>query len=175
MAMLLKFAFILFLFFNAAASIAQDTTYVTKKSSPSDIAIITRDGLTINARVVQITLDYILLDARELNSPVKLSAYYIRPSGNYYRIDVEYIQAAILRAKKRTGQSAMAGAVSGAIIGGDVVNDGDASVSTVAAASGAGLAIGGLVGTAKGLGRKKVVIPIYGKSENLISLLNYYQ
>jgi hypothetical protein len=175
MDMPLKLAFILFIIFVSAASFAQDSALLSKNNSRSNIAIISRDGLTINGRVLEITLDYILLDALDLNSPVTLSAYYIRPSGNYYKIDVEYIQAAVLRAKKKTGQSAMAGAVSGAFIGGDVVNDGDASVSTVAAASGAGLAIGALVGTAKGLGRKKVVIPIYGKSENLISLLNYYQ
>jgi hypothetical protein len=171
----IKFAFILFLFFFATASFGQDSAHLSKKNKASNIAIISTNGLTINGLVMEITLDYILLDARDLNSPVTLSAYYIRPQGNYYKIDVEYIQAAVLRAKKKTGQSAMAGAVSGALIGGEAVNDDDASVSTVAAASGAGLAIGGLVGTAKGLGRKKVVIPIYGKSENLISLLNYYQ
>ncbi len=172
----LKFALTICLTINVAVCIAQDTSYIATKSSPTDIAIITRDGLTINGRVVQITLDYILLDAHELNSPVKLAAYYIRPQGNYYRIDVEYIQAAVFRAKKKTGQSAGGGALSGAIIGGDAVgSSNDATVSEVAKGAAAGLVIGGLVGTAKGMGRKKVVIPIYGKSENLVSLLNYYQ
>jgi hypothetical protein len=40
----------------------------------------------------------------------------------------------------------------------------------------AGAAIGSIVGTAKGLKRKKkLTIPIHGKSENLIFLSNYYQ
>lgn len=171
----IKSALTIFLILHVATSIAQDSGYVATKSSPSDIAIITRDGITINGRVLQITLDYILLDARGLNSPVKLTAYYIRPSGNYYKIEVEYIQAAVFRAKKKTAQSALGGAVSGAIIGGEAISNSDGSLSEVAAGSGAGLAIGGLVGTAKGIGRKKVVVPIYGKSENLIMLLNYYQ
>ncbi len=171
----IKFALTFILFLEAASSIAQDSTYVAKKSSPTDIAIITRDGSTINGRVLQITLDYILLDARELNSPVKLSVYYIRQQGNYYKIEVEYIQAAVLRAKKKTAQSTVAGALSGASIGGEAVGGSDASVSEFAKGSGAGLAIGGLVGTAKGLGRKKVVVPIYGNSENIVTLLNYYQ
>jgi hypothetical protein len=68
----------------------------------------------------------------------------------------------------------MAGAVSGALMGGEAISNSEGSLSEVAAGSGAGLAIGGLVGTAKGMGRKKVVVPIYGKSENLIKLLNYY-
>jgi hypothetical protein len=171
----IKFALTLFLFFGAATSIAQDTAYVATKSSPSDISIITRDGTTINGRVVQITLDYILLDARELNSLVKLSAYYIRPQGNYYKIDVEYIQAAVLRAKRKLGQSAVGGALSGATIGGEAVGGSEAGTSDLAKGAGAGLVVGGLVGAAKGLGRKKVVVPIYGKSENLVSLLSYYE
>ena len=167
--------FTLFLLFNAAVSFAQDSANISKKNNHSNISIISRDGVTINGRVMEITLDYILLDARELNSPVNLSAYYIRPSGNYYKIDVEYIQAAVLRAKKMTAQSAVAGALSGALVGGEVVGGSDAGLSELVSGSGAGIAIGGLVGTAKGLGRKKVVIPIYGNSENLISLLKYYQ
>ena len=170
-----KVALTLFFFFITALAVAQDSTYVTRKSSPSDIAIITRDGLTINGRVVQITLDYILLDARELNSPVKLAAYYIRPQGNYFKIEVEYIHAAVLRARKKTAQSAVGGALTGASIGAEAVGGSEASLSEIGKGSAAGLAIGGLVGTAKGFGRRKVVIPIYGKSENLISLLNYYQ
>lgn len=170
-----KLALMLFLFLNGPASIAQDTANGAKNNSRSNIVIITKDGLQINGRVMEITLDYILLDARDFNSPVKLSAYYIRPKDNYYRIDVEYLQAAVLKAKKKTGRSAAAGAVTGAVMGIQATENTGARVSEAAAASGAGLAIGGLVGTAKGLGKKKMVVPIYGQSENLIRLLNYYE
>jgi hypothetical protein len=170
-----KLALTLFLFLNLTATIAQDSASLSKNNSRSNIVIISRDGLQIKGRVMEITLDYIVLDARDHNNPVNLSAYYIRPKGDYYKIDVEYLQAAVFKAKKKTGRSAAAGAVTGAVMGIQSTENTGASVSEAAAASGAGLAIGGLVGTAKGLGRKKMVIPIYGQSENLIRLLNYYE
>ncbi|MCU0394729.1 MAG: hypothetical protein MUF29_02380 [Chitinophagaceae bacterium] len=159
-----------------AFSSAQDSVQVRKENNRPNIVIVAKDALSIEGRVVDITLDYIVLDAAPFNSPLKLSAYFIRPVGNYHKIEVEYIRAAIVYEKKKFGRSVAEGAVDG--VGGFVssADNSGASLQEVGAGAIYGLAIGSLVGTAKGLGRKKkLTIPIHGKSENLIFLRNHYQ
>lgn len=117
--------------------------------------VITKEGLSINGRVLEITLDYILLDAQPYNSPVKLAGYYVRPFGPYRKVEVEYIQAAVVNTKKKVGMHAAAGGLSGAIMGANATENSDATLSETAGAAAAGLVLGGLVGTIKGTARKK--------------------
>jgi hypothetical protein len=154
---------------------AQDSVQAAKPTGPYNIVILTRDIVSIKGRVIEINLDHIVLDAKEFNSPVNLSAYYIRPKGDYYRIDVQYIQAAVVEKKKKVGASVLQGAADGTSQVLKAATNSGATMGEVAVGTAAGLAIGSLVGTVKGMGRKRVTVPIYGSSENLMTLLNYYQ
>lgn len=171
-----KLAFTLMSLAATAFSIAQDSASIRKENNRPNIVIVAKDFISIEGRVIEITLDYILLDAAAFNSPLKLSTYYIRPVGNYFKIEVEYIQAAIVDLKKKFGRSVADGAVDGVATVIKSAENSNAKLEEVAAGSIYGLAIGSIVGTAKGLkGKKKITIPIHGNSANLIFLLNYYQ
>jgi hypothetical protein len=122
---------------------------LSKKGRRANIGIITFDGLKINGRVADITLDYILLDAKRYNAPAALSAYYIRNEGTYYKIDVEYIKLAIVRTRRKVARSAIGAAASGAVLAGGAVtnnptNEGD--LLDIAYATATGFSIGGVVG-----------------------------
>ena len=173
----LKIFFPLVLFIQATCCFGQDVPLLSKKGRRANIEIITFDGLKINGRVADITLDYILLDAKRYNPPAALSAYYIRNEGTYYKIDVEYIKLVMVRARRKVARSAIGGAASGALLAGGVVtnnptNEGD--LLDIAYATAAGFSIGGVVGFFKGLFRRKKRILILGNSIKLIELLNYY-
>lgn len=172
---LFKLSLTLMSFASTVFSSAQDSAQVAQVNRRPDIVIVARGALSIEGRVIEITLDYILLDAAPFNSPLKLSEYFIRPVGNYHKIEVEYIQAAVIYEKQKFGRSVASGAVDGVAGGISGAQNSGASLEEVGVASIAGLAIGSIVGTAKGLKRKKkLTIPIHGNSENLIFLLNHY-
>lgn len=161
---------------TTAFSMAQDTAQLVKENNRPNIVIVAKDALSIEGRVIEITLDYIILDAAPFNSPLKLSTYFIRPVGNYHKIEVEYIQAAIVYEKQKFGRSVASGAADGVSTFFQGADISGAKLEDVGAGAVYGLAIGAIVGTAKGLKRKKrITIPIHGNSENLIFLLNYYQ
>jgi hypothetical protein len=172
----LRLTFATILLFLLASSFANDSAYLSKNVKKANIVIITKEGTSINGRVLDINIDYILLDAYPFNSPVKLSAFYIRPKDGYYKIEVEYIQAAVVNTKKKVGEHALAGGIGGVNMAGNSLENANATLAEGAGVTAAGLVVGGLVGTAKGIGkRKKATIPIYGRPDNLISLLNYYE
>jgi hypothetical protein len=157
-------------------SVAQDSAQVAQENRKPNIVVVAKDAVSIEGRVIEITLDYIVLDAAPFNSPLKLSAYFIRPVGNYHKIEVEYIQAAIVYEKQKFGRSVASGAADGVAGSISSAQNSGATLEEMGIATIAGAAIGSIVGTAKGLKRKKkLTIPIHGKSENLIFLSNYYQ
>jgi hypothetical protein len=168
-----KVFFPLFLFIQAGCCFGQDAPLLSKKVKKANINIITFDGTQISGRVADITLDYILLDAKRYNSPAALAAYYIRIEGNYYKIEVEYIRVAIVTTRKKVGNSAIAGALSGAAVATAAIPE--AGLADFAYATAAGVGIGSIVGAVKGLSRHQKSIPILGSSERLIELLNYYE
>lgn len=161
------------LFIMSFLCFGQQAPLLSKKSKRPNIEIITFDGQQVVGRVADITLDYILLDAKRFNDPAVLSAYYIRNEGKYYKIDVEYIKVAIVASKKKVAASALGGAAAGAIMGGNATPGDDTSDFLAASAAGAG--IGTVVGSVKALSRGKQRIPILGNAITLISLLDYYQ
>ena len=164
------------LFLASVNSTAQDSAWQSPKVNRSNIVVITKSGASIEARVVQITIDYIILDASPFNGPLKLSAYYIRPAGDYFKIEVEYLQAAILKVKKnKGGVQTVSGAVAGAHFANSTIEEPFENLGQTGAVTAAGLGVGALVGTAKGMGRKKLTVPIYGMPENLIALANYFR
>jgi hypothetical protein len=172
---LFKLALMLMGLAGTSSSIAKASAQVAQENRKPNIVVIAKDAVSIEGRVIEITLDYILLDAAPFNSPLKLSEYFIRPVGNYHKIEVEYIQAAVIYEKQKFGRSVASGAVDGVAGGISGAQNSGASLEEVGVASIAGLAIGSIVGTAKGLKRKKkLTIPIHGNSENLIFLLNHY-
>ncbi len=148
----------------------------TKNGRRANIEIITFDGLNIKGRVADITLDYILLDAARFNTPVTLSAYYIRPEGAFYKIGVEYIKLATVKVKKKVAQSAAGRAVTGAIVAGNAVADNNVtSAGEFFGASAAGAGIGVIAGTVSGLFRHSKRVLILGNSFNLMELVKYYE
>jgi len=150
----------------------QDAPLLSKGKKPN-IEIITFDGAQVSGRIADITLDYILLDAKRFNSPAVLSIYYIRPEGKYYKISIEYIRAAIVTSKKKVGPSAIGSAASGALIASTVAQNGNTGEQAAAAA--VGLGIGSVVGTIKALSRHQKAIPVLGSSERLMELVAYYE
>ena len=83
--------------------------------------------------------------------------YYLRPSGKYYRIDVEYIQVASTKKPKRVLKSALFGGLAG-MVGfptAIAVGEGDNEASEFFLASAVGLVVGSVVGTISALVTKK--------------------
>jgi len=172
-----KFILAFLLVHHVNLCFSQDSNKHSKKGRRANIEVITFDGLNIKGRVADITLDYILLDAKRYNSPAALSAYYIRNQGAYYKIEVEYIKLVMAKISRKVAKSAVGGAASGAMLAnGAVANNptSEGELLEVAYATAAGFGIGGVVGTFKGLFREKKRILILGNSSNLIELLNYY-
>jgi len=154
---------------------AQDTVRVNHKDWRSNIVIVAKDFSAIEGKVIDIKLDYIVLDAAPYNTPLQLTKYFIRPINDYYRIDVEYIQAAILKVKKKMGRSVVNGAISGGSTASMIAENTTSTVGEYGAATAAGIVIGSITGVAKGMGRKRMTIAINGSAENLVSLLPFYQ
>ncbi|HSC53278.1 MAG TPA: hypothetical protein VLC98_06660 [Phnomibacter sp.] len=166
---------ILILLLGGSFCQAQDSALLSKKDKKANIEIITQDGTQLNGRVANITLDYILLDATPYNSPLTLSAYYIRPQGLLHKIELPYIKAAVVHSKKKMGAYMLNSGLDGANVAGKVVPLATQKFSDHAGATATGIVVGSMVGAVKGMGRHKKLIPIHGDATQLMSLYDYYK
>ena len=89
-----------------------------EKTKKAKITVQAFDGVNYRANLVSIGYDYLLLDAKKFNSPAKLRPYYMRPEGDYYRIDIEYIKSATMSRGRSLGVSTFRGTLLGIVVAG---------------------------------------------------------
>lgn len=175
--MFAKLVLVLLFAFPVSYGFNQDANTPSKKFRRANILINTFEGLDIKGGVVNITLDYILIDAKRFNSPEVLSAYYIRNEGPYYKIEVQHIKLVIETTSRNMARSALGSAAAGAIVAGEVAANNltnESELTEFVYATAAGVGVGGLAGIFKGLFHVKKRILILGNAIKLIELLNYY-
>ncbi len=100
--------------------------------------------------------------------------YYLRPEGNYYRIDVEYIKTAYTKVRNKVGKNILGGALSGMASFGTVDyisnQSSEERLKDALVVSAIGLVIGGIVGTIRGFSSHNKAWPINGSS---LALANF--
>jgi hypothetical protein len=168
-------------FLAPLAGHAQDVgSFVKSPKKKYNIKIETMDGNTYKGRVINIEYDFIEIDPGTKMYTSTPQPFYLRPSGDYLKIDLEYLQSATMRKSRQIGISASYGAIGGGVLLGGftylVAKEGGAELEpflALLAGASVGIVIGGFTGTIVGLFSRKR-IPIYGSSVQLGKLRDYY-
>jgi hypothetical protein len=175
---------LIFIFLCSATSVAgqEELLSLTSDGKRSNILVESREAIKIRARLKYLSNTSIILDASKRTPAVDLNKYYIRPYGDFYRVDVEYIKSISINKGKKLSQSAMSGGVLGAITIATLSSkaaqseglDFAESLGQTLLGGAVGLVVGSFVGGVYGLfTRKKIVIN--GQSLNLYKLEPYFQ
>jgi hypothetical protein len=146
-----------------------------------NIVLHTFDKKKYKARLKEVGENYLLVNAAPYQTPAELNVYYMRHSGDYFKVDVEYIVAVGTRRGRAVKNAALGGGITVGLIVAPLVYQGAQmegdeffpSIWKSALGGGIGFVVGGFVGAIGGMFSRKH-INIYGLPENLSLVSAYY-
>jgi len=146
-----------------------------------NIVLHTFDKKRFKARLKEVGDNYLLVHAAPYQTPAELNVYYMRHSGDYFKVDVEYIAAVGTRRGRAVKNAALGGGITVGLIVAPLVYEGSQmegdeffpSIWKSALGGGIGFVVGGFTGAIVGMFSRKH-INIYGLPENLSQVSAYY-
>lgn len=162
----------------AAQSTGEAYPVQSKNKRHANIVVVSADGKKFKGRMIHVSQDYIVFDAAGYNSYLDPQAYYLRPEGNYYRMDLEYIYSIAITRTRSVGSATLMGATSGAVLFALVVASTISeppfnTLGEIASGGAVCISLGTIAGLISGLVHKKNFL-IRGDRLELARLANYF-